>query len=92
MFYENDKHGNIDVNDHDDLYILPINTFKDIMGSGKTDDQVRNQSICSRMRSRSSSVFDIAERSLAASTNTLNLADISNAQAELNNELTQKLN
>ena len=89
MFYDSDKHGNIDVNDHDDRYILPINTFKDIMGSArKTDDQVRNQSSCSRMRSRSSSVFDIAERSLAASTNTSRLADINNAQTELNNELT----
>ena len=85
------SHGNIDVNDHDDRYILPINTFKDKMGSArKTDDQVRKKSSCSRMRSRSSSVFDIAEGSLEASTNTLNLADINNAQAELNNELTPK--
>ena len=89
IFYDSDKLGNIDVNDHNDRYILPINTFKDIMSSArKTDDQVRNHSSCSRMRSRSSSVFDIAERSLAASTNTLNLTDINNAQAELINELT----
>ena len=40
MFYDSDKHGKIDVNDHDDLYILPINTFKDMMGSArKTDDK-----------------------------------------------------
>ena len=73
MFYGSDKHENIDINDHNDRYILPINTFEDIMGSArKTDDQLRNQSSSSRMQSRSSSVFDIAERSLAASTNTLN--------------------
>ena len=89
MFYDSDKRGDIDVNGHVDRYILPINTFKDIMGSArKTDDQVRKKSSCWRMRSRSSSVFDVAERSLEASTNTLNLADINNAQAELNNELT----
>ena len=57
------------------------------MGSArKTDDQLRNQSSFSRVQSRSSSVFDIAERSLAASTNTLNLTDINNAQAKQNNE------
>ena len=62
MFYDSDKHGNIDVNDHNDRYILPINTFKDLIDSArKTDDQVWKQSICSGMRSRSSSVFDILE-------------------------------
>ena len=69
MFYDSDKHGNIGVNDHDDRYIIPINTFRDIMGSAmKTDDQRRNQTSSLIMRSRSNSAFDIAEMSLAAST------------------------
>ena len=80
---------NIDVNDHDERYRLPINTFRDIMGSArKTDYQRRNQTCSLKMRSRSNSAFDIAKRSLAASTNTLNLADINKEQAELSNELT----
>ena len=51
MFYNSDKHGNIDVNDHDDTYTLPINTLRDIVGSPrKTDNQMRNQTSSSKMQ------------------------------------------
>ena len=49
-FNGSDEHGDIDVIYHDDQYLLPVNTFRDILGSAEKETKLESDPVAQKCR------------------------------------------